>query len=100
MNVIARRTLVAYWEQHPETKAPLSEWLLRAKAARWASMSDVVQAFPRAKALNGERARFAIAGGNYRLIVAFKFSAGVAFIKFIGTHAEYDRIDALTVERY
>ena len=60
-------------------------------------MADVQAAFPKAKALNGERARFEVAGGNYRLIVAFNFRAGIAFIKFLGTHAEYDRIDALTV---
>ena len=52
---------------------------------------------PNAKILNGERARFEIAGGNFRMIVALDFSRGIAFIKFIGTHAEYDRVDALTV---
>jgi mRNA interferase HigB len=53
-----------------------------------------------AKILNGERARFEIAGGNFRLIVAFDFGRSIAFIKFIGTHAEYDRIDALTVSLF
>ena len=47
--------------------------------------------------LNGERVRFEIAGGNYRLIVAFDFGRQTAFVKFIGTHAEYDAVDALTV---
>jgi mRNA interferase HigB len=99
MNV-ARRTLVSYWREHPETKAPLAQWLARARSARWRSMADVMRDFPKAKALNAERARFEVAGGNYRPIVAFKFSAGTAYIKFIGTHAEYDRVDALTVSRY
>ena len=53
-----------------------------------------------AKILNGERARFEIAGGNFRLIVAFDFIRGIAFIKFIGSHAEYDRIDALRVSLF
>jgi mRNA interferase HigB len=56
--------------------------------------------YSKAKPLNDERIRFEICGGNYRLIVAFKFSAKIAFIKFIGTHEEYDRIDALTVDRF
>jgi mRNA interferase HigB len=92
MNVVARRTLVSYWGEHPETKAPLAQWLARARSARWRSMADVMRDFPKAKALNAERARFEVAGGNYRPIVAFKFSAGTAYIKFIGTHAEYDRV--------
>lgn len=100
MNVIARRTLVAFWEEHPETEAPLKQWLARARAAAWGSMNDVMAEFPKAKALNAERVRFEIAGGNYRLIVAIKFSAGIVFIKFVGTHAEYDRVDALTVALY
>ncbi len=63
-------------------------------------MDDVRLAAPNAKILNGERSRFEIAGGNFRLIVAFDFTRGIAFIKFIGTHAEYDRIDALTVSLF
>ena len=58
---------------------------------------DVRLAAPNAKILNGERARFEIAGGNFRMVVAFDFGRRIAFIKFIGTHAEYDRIDAPNV---
>jgi mRNA-degrading endonuclease HigB of HigAB toxin-antitoxin module len=61
---------------------------------------DVRFAAPNAKILNGERARFEIAGGNYRMIVAFDFGRSIAFVKFIGTHAEYDRVDALTVSLF
>jgi mRNA interferase HigB len=63
-------------------------------------MDDVRRVVPKVKVLNGERARFEIAGGNYRLIVAFDFHRRAAFVKFLGTHAEYDRIDALTVSQY
>ena len=63
-------------------------------------MNDLMRDFPKAKALNAERVRFEIAGGNYRLVVAIKFTARIVFVKFIGTHAEYDRIDALTVAQY
>lgn len=50
--------------------------------------------------LNRERVRFEVAGGNYRLVVAFDFRRQVAFVKFLGTHAEYDRVDALTVSQF
>ena len=63
-------------------------------------MNDVQLAYPKAKALNGGRARFEIQGGDFRLIAAFDFGRQLAFIKFIGTHAEYDRIDALTAARF
>jgi mRNA interferase HigB len=100
VNVIARRTLVTFWGAHPETRSSLEQWLKRARAAEWTSMNDLMRDFPKAKALNAERARFEIAGGNYRLVVAIKFTARIVFVKFIGTHAEYDRIDALTVAQY
>ncbi len=97
MRIIARNTLVAFWEKHPETKAPLSHWQNVAKAADWNGVNDVQAPFSKAKALNDERVRFEVSGGDYRLIVAFDFRRAIAFVKFIGTHADYDRIDALTV---
>lgn len=97
MRIIARSTLVAFWEKHPETRPSLAHWQNVAKAANWQSANDVQSAFSKAKALNGERVRFEVAGGDYRLIVAFDFRRAIAFVKFIGSHAEYDRIDALTV---
>jgi mRNA interferase HigB len=100
MNVIKRPTLEAYWREHPETEQPLKEWFQTVKHSEWTCMNDVTATYSKAKPLNGERVRFEICGGNYRLIVAFKFSARIAFVKFIGTHAEYDRIDALTIDRY
>lgn len=63
-------------------------------------MDDVRFAAPNAKILNGERVRFEVAGGNFRMVVAFDFGRRIAFIKFVGTHAEYDRIDALTVAKF
>jgi mRNA interferase HigB len=100
MRVVARNTLVAVWDAHPETKVALERWLKRIKAAHWTSTDDVQRAAPKCKALNRERVRFEVAGGNYRLVVAFDFRRQAAFIKFIGTHAEYDRVDALTVSLF
>jgi HigB_toxin, RelE-like toxic component of a toxin-antitoxin system len=61
---------------------------------------DVVAAYSKASSINAERCVFDICGGNYRLIVAFKFSARVAFIKFIGTHTQYDRVSSATVSQF
>ena len=100
VNVIARRNLEAYWRRHPETEQPLRAWLMSARTQNWTSMNTVLGTFSKASPINAERCVFDICGGNYRLIVAFKFSARVAFIKFIGTHVEYDRVDAATVSEF
>ncbi len=100
MRVIARHTLVDFWSKHPETKVAVERWYRLVRAANWTSTDDVRKAAPKCKVLNRERVRFEIAGGNYRLVVAFDFHRQVAFVKFIGSHAEYDRIDALTVAQY
>lgn len=100
MRLIARSTLVEFADRHPETKASLAHWVSVARSAAWASTGEVQAPFSKAKVLNGERVRFEVAGGDYRMIVAFDFRRGVAFVKYIGTHAEYDRIDALTVKLF
>ena len=63
-------------------------------------MDDIRRAAPKSKVLNRDRARFEVAGGDYRLIAAFDFRRQIAFVKFVGTHADYDAIDALTVARF
>jgi mRNA interferase HigB len=100
MRIIARSTLAAFWKEHPETEASLSHWLSVTKTSSWTSAAEVRSAFSKAKVLDGERVRFEVAGGDYRLIVAFDFKRSIAFVKFVGTHAEYDRIDALTVSAF
>jgi mRNA interferase HigB len=100
MRVIARNVLARFWDRHPEAKVPLDRWFALVKAAAWTSTDEIQKAAPKAKVLNRERVRFEIAGGNFRLIAAFDFRRQVAFVKFIGTHAEYDRIDALTVSQF
>ena len=100
MRLIARNVLLAYARAHPETAIPLERWYRLVKAANWTSMDDIRQVAPKAKILNRDRARFEVAGGNYRLIAAFNFRRQVVFVKFIGTHAEYDADDALTVAQF
>ncbi len=100
MRVVARSTLAAYWRRHPETKSSLEHWLRIASKATWRSTLDIAATLPKAKVLNAERVRFEVAGGNHRMIVAFRFDIHIAWIKFLGTHAEYDAVDALTISRY
>lgn len=100
MRLIALATLSAYWTDHPETRVALQRWSAVVRAASWQTTADVKGSFATAKVLDGERVRFDIAGGDYRLIVSFKFRAQIAFVKFIGTHAQYDRVDALKVSLF
>ena len=100
MQVLALSTLRAFWEKHPKARPSLERWYTIVKAADWTSMEEIKAAFSTAKGLNDERMRFEVAGGNFRMIVAFYFPDRMAFIKFIGTHAEYDRFDALTVSQF
>jgi mRNA interferase HigB len=97
MRLIARNVLLTYAETHPETAVPLERWYRLVKAANWTSMDDVRRTVPKAKVLNRDRVRFEVAGGNYRLIASFDFRRQIVFVKFLGTHAEYDAIDALTI---
>ena len=100
MRVIARSSLAAYWVLHPETMRALSQWYRLVSAADWKSTSEVAHGIGSAKVLNRERVRFAVRGGSHRLIASFDFQHGIAYVKFVGTHAEYDRIDALTVAQF
>ncbi len=100
MRIIARNTIIQFTERHPDARPALEHWYRVAKAANWKTPQQVQSSFSKCRPLNAERVRFEIHGGNYRMIVAFDYQRGVAFIKFIGTHAEYDRIDALTVSQF
>ena len=98
MRVIARSTLEAFWAAHAETKQPLLAWYDEATAARWATPQDIKNTYASASFVGSNRVVFNIKGGNYRLIAAVAYNYQAVYIKFIGTHAEYDKIDAATVE--
>lgn len=100
MRVIARKNLATFGLDHPETEAPLRAWLATANAAEWKSMTDIVATYPKASPINAERCVFNIHGNSYRLIVAVRFAKQIIFIKFIGTHSEYDNVDAATVSEF
>src|SRR5258707_4507075 len=80
MRVIARSVLMAHAHRHPETAISLERWYRLVKAANWTSMDDIRRAAPKSKVLNRDRVRFEVAGGDYRLIVAFDFRRQISFV--------------------
>lgn len=97
MRVIAVSTLRAFWTKHPRAKIPLQVWYAEASRADWKSPTDIKLAHRTASFLANDRVVFNIKGNDYRLIVAVHYNRGMMFIRFVGTHAEYDRVDATTI---
>ncbi len=97
MRVIARRTLREFWERHPDAQQPLAAWYHDAKRARWTSPSDIKAVYRNASFVGSQRVVFNIKGNKYRVVVAVQYPFGLVYIRFVGTHAEYDRIDAATI---
>ena len=97
MRIIAKRTLGEFWERHPQAEQPLKAWHQQVKSADWAAPDDVKAAYRSADFLKGNRVCFNIGGNKYRLIVQINYPKRVVFIRFVGTHAEYRKIDADSV---
>jgi len=92
--IFAKSTLRQFWERHADSEQYLKTWYDTAMSANWKSPNDVKQFYASASILKNGRVVFNIKGNSYRLVVKFNFEKQWAFIRFIGTHAEYDRIDA------
>ncbi|WP_234265208.1 type II toxin-antitoxin system HigB family toxin [Hydrogenophaga sp. NFH-34] len=98
MRIIAVSTLRAYWESHPDARKPLEAWVDAVSAANWTTPAQIKSQFRSASILPGRRVVFNIKGNDYRLVVAVAYLFGAVYIKFVGTHAEYDLIDVQSVE--
>ncbi len=92
MRVIARKKLVDYYTFHPQAKAALDEWYTKTEEAEWKSLQDIKQTFNSVDYVGNQHYVFNIKGNDFRLIVVIKFTPQHVFIRFIGTHAEYDKI--------
>ncbi len=92
--IFAKSTLRQFWEKHADSEQYLKTWYDTAMNADWKSPNDVKQTYVNASILKTGRIVFNIKGNSYRMVVKFNFEKQWAFIRFIGTHAEYDRIDA------
>ncbi len=98
MRIIAISHLKSFWEQCPDAEQSLLAWIDEAKRADWKSPTEVKEKFRNASILKSCRVVFNIKGNDYRLVVAVAYRFGAIYIKFIGTHRQYDAIDADTVE--
>lgn len=97
MRIIALKILREFWEAHPNARQPLQAWYEDAKHALWHSPVDIKAIYRNASIVANNRVAFNIKGNDYRLIVAVNYRFGIAYIRFIGSHTEYDRVDATLV---
>ncbi len=99
MRIISRKTLKAFWEEsaYADAEQPLRAWFREASRADWKSPADVKAKFRSASIVADDRVVFNIGGNKYRLVVRINYSYGVIYIRFIGTHRQYDAIDVKDV---
>lgn len=94
MRVIALKPLREFWQQHPDAEQPLKAWYAEVQDADWTSAADVKQQYGSASIVGRDRVVFNIRGNNYRLIARIVFQCRLVYVRFIGTHKEYDKVDA------
>lgn len=94
MQIVSRKTLVNFWTKHPQARAPLTAWFNASSNVEWRTSADIKEQFGASVDFVADnRAVFDIAGNKYRLVVHVSYTYKRVLIKFVGTHAEYDRID-------
>jgi len=104
MRIIARRTLREFvegrrgYKDHSALKAALDAWFDEVRKARWSSTADVKGSYATASIISADRIVFNVKGNDYRLVVAADFDKGIVWIKWIGTHKDYDKIDVKGVQ--
>ena len=100
MRVIAKKTLKQFWERHSnfqDAKLWLQQWYAEADSSEWKSPEDIKRRYRSASFLTDNRVVFNVCGNHYRLIVKINYEYGIIYVRFIGTHTEYDRVDAKTI---
>ena len=97
MRILSRSTLRDFRESHRDVEEALKNWYYEASHADWQNPADVNTAHRNASIIANNRVVFNIKGNNYRLIVAIRYDIGIIFIRFIGTHAEYDKVDTTII---
>ena len=91
MNVIARRTLDSFFKKHADSKGALLTWYHKTKAATWTGPQDIKNEYPQASFLENNRVIFNIKGNRYRLVVNVSYKNKIVYVKWIGTHSEYNK---------
>ena len=97
MRIFTEQTLNAYIQEHPEAKTALQEWTSIVKRSEWTCFADIKSTFNSVDNVGNQHFVFNIKGNNYRLVVVIKFTIKFVYIRFIGTHAEYDKIDCKNI---
>ena len=97
MRIIAVSQLKIFWQQHPGSEQSFLCWIDEAKKANWQTPADIKAPFRHASILKSNRVVFNIKGNKYRVIVAVQYKFQLVYIRFVGTHQEYDQIDTTTV---
>jgi len=94
VRIIAIKTLREFWGRHSGAEQPLRSWYAETKKASWQKPNDIVKQYRTASILTNNRVVFNIKGNDYRLVTAINYDFGIIYIQFIGTHKEYDKINA------
>ena len=100
MHLVSLPPLLNFTMKHPDAKQSVLAWCNEVKKARWSQPADIKAHYASASILKNRRVVFNLKGNDYRLVVAIAYNLGFVFVKFIGTHAEYDAIDANSVEQF
>ena len=97
LRIIALGTLRSFWRRHPDAEVPLRAWYALASRADWKRPADIKDAYRNASFIANNRTVFNIKGNDYRLVVAVHYNRGLMFVRFVGTHRDYDAINAATI---
>lgn len=97
MRIISRTTLMKYWQQNPQAKTALCAWYDAASKSDWNCFADIKATYNSVDYIGNQRYVFNIKGNDYRLVVVIKYTPRLIYVRFVGTHAEYDRLDCSTI---
>jgi mRNA interferase HigB len=94
VRIISRRTIREFWHRHPDTEQALRSWFYDGRRAVWKSPADIKRTYANASIIGGNRVVFNIKGNRYRLVVAINYDYQICYIRFLGSHVEYEQIGA------
>jgi len=97
MRIFTEQTIKQFAQEHPDSLVALQVWVSVVKNSQWHSFADIKRDFNSVDAIGNQRYVFNIKGNSYRIVAVVKFTIGFVYIRFVGTHAEYDKIDCTTI---
>ena len=97
MRIISRRILREFWEKHPDASGPLQVWFRDVEQANWKTPADIKAIYKNASIVSNNRVVFNVKGNHYRIVVVVVYQHGMVYIRFVGTHSDYDRIDVTSI---